>query len=684
MKNLRTLKGVFIIFALLFTPKIIAQTPVPIAQHYVACEGVSINVGFVNDPNIQYSWWYSQSGNDRVISGNRDAINRTKDASPLQILWVQPVINGVTQTRIPVVIELGSNCGTTTPTGCYSTGRILFNEDFGGNSPGDPELRQPHPISGYNDVPVVGYQWLSSLNGRGKFVIRKSSYELGTFTHPTTWWSNIDDHTYPNDATRGYFIAFEAADERGTFYEIQIDSLCIGTELMFSAWIVCLTKSDHSDKANMKFEVLDMNNNVLIAYYTGDIPEDIQSLGQQPLWRNYGFSFNTPTSSVKLRIINNGTGSQGNDFCMDDIQVRLCVPPISLNTNNIRVCDGLTASIYSTYQNDGFFAEPLEYQWYFSTVGNEDSMSGWTAVENDTLNYFSKNITAQDTGYYRVVISGAGNRINRSFHCSAISDAAFIGLLQSDTATIADTICYGESFLFGNRNLTESGIYLDTISVNNNCDSIIKLVLTVAQTFFYDTITVCSNEFPKAYRDTVFQTGTANGNYVFRRHSAVCGCDSIVTLALFVGEPTDSIIHASICAGETYSDNGFNETAAGTYARHGINAAGCDSTIYLILTVNQPTDSTIRASICAGGTYSDNGFNETAAGTYARHGINAAGCDSTIYLILTVNQPADSTIRASICAGGTYSDNGFNETAAGTYQNALTAANGCDSIVTLF
>ncbi|MDR1737350.1 MAG: fibrobacter succinogenes major paralogous domain-containing protein, partial [Candidatus Symbiothrix sp.] len=48
---------------------------------------------------------------------------------------------------------------------------------------------------------------------------------------------------------------------------------------------------------------------------------------------------------------------------------------------------------------------------------------------------------------------------------------------------------------------------------------------------------------------------------------------------------TDTTINAAIRSGETYTDNGFNESTAGTYQRTISNAAGCDSTITLNLAV---------------------------------------------------------------------------------------------------
>lgn len=91
----------------------------------------------------------------------------------------------------------------------------------------------------------------------------------------------------------------------------------------------------------------------------------------------------------------------------------------------------------------------------------------------------------------------------------------------------------------------------------------------------------------------------------------------------------------------------------------------------------------IIAEICEGETYSDNGFEESEAGTYTQRRQTIGGCDSVITLCLTVNPIFDTIINASINEGEVYMDNGFNVSEAGTYTQTLQAANGCDSVVTL-
>lgn len=96
-------------------------------------------------------------------------------------------------------------------------------------------------------------------------------------------------------------------------------------------------------------------------------------------------------------------------------------------------------------------------------------------------------------------------------------------------------------------------------------------------------------------------------------------------------------ISATICGGETYTENGFNASETGVYRKTFQSIEGCDSIVALSLTVNPAYNYTINATINPGETYTENGFNESQAGTYVQNHQTISGCDSTITLVLTIN-----------------------------------------------
>jgi len=161
------------------------------------------------------------------------------------------------------------------------------------------------------------------------------------------------------------------------------------------------------------------------------------------------------------------------------------------------------------------------------------------------------------------------------------------------------------------------------------------------------------------------------------------GCDTLVVLKLYVTPKDTFNIFATICEGNIYSQNGFNETESGTYTQNLKNSSGCDSLVILNLLVSKDT-TRFDITICEGETYQENGFNHSVSGTYTQNLKNSSGCDSLVILNLNVVKPPDTVfISAAICEGETYNQNGFNHSTSGTYSRNLLNYAGCDSTVIL-
>jgi hypothetical protein len=126
---------------------------------------------------------------------------------------------------------------------------------------------------------------------------------------------------------------------------------------------------------------------------------------------------------------------------------------------------------------------------------------------------------------------------------------------------------------------------------------------------------------------------------------------------LTINQPTTSNTPISSCV--SYTWNTVTYTASGTYTKTGLtSAAGCDSTAYLVLTINQPSSSDDSLTICSSELpYTWNGVTFTGAGTQTAHITNAAGCDSAATLNLTVNQ-CFTTLNVKAFIQGFYSGNG--------------------------
>lgn len=230
----------------------------------------------------------------------------------------------------------------------------------------------------------------------GYYTIEKSVNSGGA-------WFNLPNHT-PNDPD-GYLMMINASYNPGIFYETNVSTeLCPNTTYEFAAWVSNLLKFQ-GIKPNLTFVILSMDNQILSTYNTGDIPENTA-----PTWKQYGFLFTTVgnVTRVKIRIINNAPGGEGNDLALDDITFRLCGPKITSTINNSNltektICENENTSLIISANVSG--SSSLKYLW------QRNSGTSWVDLNNETSTQMT--IPAQSlppgTYQYRMVAAEASN-----------------------------------------------------------------------------------------------------------------------------------------------------------------------------------------------------------------------------------------------------------------------------------
>ena len=164
----------------------------------------------------------------------------------------------------------------------------------------------------------------------------------------------------------------------------------------------------------------------------------------------------------------------------------------------------------------------------------------------------------------------------------------------------------------------------------------------------------------------------ATTTYIFTPTSGQCA--GTATMTVTVKQASSSNSNASVCVSQLpYSWNGLSLSASGTYTKvfTGGNAAGCDSTAILNLTVNtSPVTPTFTqvAAICAGGSFTlPTTSIEGVNGTWAPAVNNQAtttytftpatgSCATSTTMTVTVNPNTVPTFTqvAAICAGGSF------------------------------
>ncbi len=160
------------------------------------------------------------------------------------------------------------------------------------------------------------------------------------------------------------------------------------------------------------------------------------------------------------------------------------------------------------------------------------------------------------------------------------------------------------------------------------------------------------------------------------------GCDSTITIDLTIIPNTQVILNPVICEGNSYlSPAGNNYTTSGTYTETVQPTQGCPVEFTINLTVNAATSSETVVTDCD--TYEWNSTTYNQSGTYTISGLtNANGCDSTATLVLTINNSFESTEEIAACNSYEWS-NGTIYTESGTYVQELQTGAGCDSTLTL-
>lgn len=240
-------------------------------------------------------------------------------------------------------------------------------------------------------------------------------------------------------------------------------------------------------------------------------------------------------------------------------------------------------------------------------------------------------------------------------------------------------ICDGESYVFGNEKMSKAGMFTKTFSTRNGCDSTINLTLEVLPIYNQtDTVSICEGEFYLFDTDTLTMDGLFTKTF-----QSVDGCDSTVNIQFNVIPNIRDSIPVNICEGESYLFGEEELNRSGTYMQSFTSSLGCDSTVVIMLVVNEIYNENIRVEICQGDSLLFGDQMLTEKGVYSRTFESSVGCDSTVNLELLINPKKSKFVSAFLCEGSTYDFMGENLTTPGIYTKTTTSKAGCDSTVFL-
>jgi gliding motility-associated-like protein len=287
-----------------------------------------------------------------------------------------------------------------------SLGDPVVNITFGAGSNPGPSL--PAGSSSYS------YS-LNDCPGDGEYAVRNVTFSCFT----NSWHTVPFDHT-PGDGNNGYFLEINGGDQRD-YYTRALTGLCANTTYELSFWVMNISKASACGESaldpNIKFSIENTSGMVMATAATGNVSKKIQ-----PSWTQYSLLFKTDGStSVVLRLSNNGGSGCGMDFLLDDITVRPCGPSIIARiapggTATGQVCEGDSAPIFlNTTVGSGFLSP--QYQWQESTNGGNT----WTDIPGANSPDYARQATAYGNYRYRALV---GERANiGSSQCRLSSNA---------------------------------------------------------------------------------------------------------------------------------------------------------------------------------------------------------------------------------------------------------------------
>ncbi len=368
-----------------------------------------------------------------------------------------------------------------------------------------------------------------------------------------------------------------------------------------------------------------------------------------------------------------------NQFGCDSVVILdLSVHPNATLNIEATICEGDTYQVGgSVYNSSGLYTDILETKFGCdSTVHLNLEVVGTQIVDIDTAICFGETFKVGGSVYFET--GNYTNTLISTAGCDSVVNLTLHVYPKNETSS-QETICEGDTVWIGTLGFYATGTYTEILENKFGCDSTVTLDLTVNPS--YNLITnmeICEGETVLFGETVLSETGTYSE--VFETKD---GCDSLITLNLTVFPVHHIELNKMICAGETFQVGENEYSSEGSYVNNLKNSFGCDSIVTLNLSINHPSDTVFDASICAGESFKVGTFSYTESGAYTNVLEDKFGCDSTVTVNLTVHPINEVFLNEAICIGDSISIGSSIYTEEGNYTDILSNKYGCDSIVHL-
>ncbi len=467
------------------------------------------------------------------------------------------------------------------------------------------------------------------------------------------------------------FLGFQNNNQGGVEgYLVKFDSLGI------RQWATYFGGS-HSDVVYSC--ITDNQNNIIIVGST----LSQTNIAFNALHQNtFGSSGGVGGDGFIAKFDNNGTGLWATYFggfqddainsCAVDLDNNLYVAGNTSSSNDIAF-DGFQMSLGGGI--DGFLGK-------FDANGNRI----WATYYGGILLDIATTVSADNSN--RVYVGGY---TESSWPTSSIASSGFQnnlsgnrdGFLAKFDCSVYSSVNFSTCDFFespsGKYIWTSSGVYFDTIVNSRGCDSIIEITLIVhnsSQTYL--NVSSCNSYFWNLNNQIYNSSGLYNDTL-----TNIYGCDSIIYLNLTIFSSDTINQNVQACDSFFWSQNSTTYSQSGIYSVSFQNENGCDSLIILNLTILESTYSNQTVVSCDSYVWGVNNQVYSTSGIFTHTLTNAIGCDSILTLYLTINTSSTSSTSDSACFIYEWDLNGRQFFQSGIYTDTLINVLGCDSILFL-
>ena len=225
----------------------------------------------------------------------------------------------------------------------------------------------------------------------------------------------------------------------------------------------------------------------------------------------------------------------------------------SFDYTNVEGCDSIHSLDLSVFENYEFnyqltLCEGLSYELggnFYTENGNYDayltSSEGCDSIIFLDLEFVSEYKIFIDTSICEGEIWGNGYDVTGFYTIYLISSGGCDSTIYLDLTVlevpeevvIDTTICNGEAIIIGNEIYTQPGNYSDTLTLENGCDNLINLTLTVLPS--YSTVFDTLLEPGELFNGVLYENDTSFIEYF----TAQNGCDSTSIIVILIDSNDD-------------------------------------------------------------------------------------------------------------------------------------------------